>query len=133
MSLPNVFRELLRIDSRVGFPGTLVRLGDAQGRLLYLEVATSPIVQIAALEPDDVRQLHAALVEWLRDRDEEPEPRVRVEGRDVFYRHDGEEFRVGTIPDPSPAPLVAGRIGASLREAASTVQFCTVGGPAHGA
>lgn len=96
-----MFRELAKIASRVGRPGTLLRLGDAEGRILYLEAAMTPVSVIVGLERDDVRQLHAAMGAWLRDRDEAPLP----------YR--------------SPAPLVAGRIRAGLRDAA-TVQPCTV-------
>lgn len=113
MSLPNVFRELLRIPARVGFPGTLVRLGDAAGRLLYLELQTGPMVQVAALELEDVRALHAAVGEWIRDREDAP----------LYTSSDGRRWQSA---DAEVVPLVAGRIGATLRDAAATVQFCTV-------
>lgn len=116
MSLPNVFRELVRIASRVGFPGTLVRLGDAQGRLLYLEVSTSPMVQVAALELEDVRELYAAMGEWIRDRDEAP----------LYVSGDGRRWEPA-----EDVPLVAGRISAGLQDA-RTVQLCTVPDAAHG-
>jgi hypothetical protein len=87
-----IFRELLNITSRIGRPGTLLRLGDAEGRVLYLEAAMNPVSVIVGLERDDVRRLRAACDSWLQER-EEP------------------------LPHRGPAPLVAGRIRAGLRDA----------------
>ena len=94
-----LFRELLRISSRVGSPGTLLQLGDADGRILYLQAAMSPVSVVVGLEDDDVRRLHAALGEWL----------------------------AGRAGQQRPAPLIAGRIRAGLADvSAGTVQLCTV-------
>jgi hypothetical protein len=104
-----MLRKLLAIASRVGVPGTLLELGDSDGRLLYLSASMDPVSVIVGLERDDVRRLHASLGAWLAEREDAP-------------------------PRRSPAPLVAGRIGAGLRDAADrtwTVQLCTVPDPAH--
>lgn len=104
-----MFRELVKIASRVGRPGTLLRLGDSDGRLLYLEAAMSPVSVVVGLERDDVRRLHSSLGAWLAEREDAP-------------------------PVPRSGSLVAGRIGAGLREAsrtARTVQLRTVPDPAH--
>lgn len=93
-------RELYCLNSRRGFPGTLVRVGDSLGSLLFVELRTAPIVQVAALDRDDVAELVAVLGEWLREG----------------------------LPSPAPAPLVAGAIGRGLTDAA-TVQSRTVHAP----
>jgi hypothetical protein len=98
-----MLRNLLRIASRVGRPGTLLTLGDAGGRVLYLEVAMSPVSVVAGLDYDDARQLHEALSVWLRDQDDRETP----------------------APFGRPAPLVAGLIGRTLADA-GTVQLRTV-------
>lgn len=92
-------RELYSLHSRRGFPGTLVRVGDSAGALLFVELRTSPIVQVAALDRADVAELHATLGEWLREE----------------------------LPSPAPAvvPLVSGAIARGLT-AAGTVQSRTV-------
>jgi hypothetical protein len=95
--------KLCVIESRHGRPGSLLSVGHAEGKFLYLEVATSPVVQVVALERDDVLELRAALDAWLREN-EEREPSNVV-------------------------PLVAGAIGRGRIDAA-TVQFRTVA-PAH--
>jgi hypothetical protein len=99
-----MLRNLLRIASRVGIPGTLLSLGDAGGRVLYLEVAMSPVSVTAGLDHADVLQLHAALASWLRDQADRETP----------------------APYGRPAPLVAGAIGRG-RIDAGTVQLRTVG------
>jgi hypothetical protein len=113
-----MFRTLLSIASRVGRPGTLLRLGDSDGRVLYLEAAMSPVSVVVGLERDDVRRLHATLSGWLAEREDSP------------------------LPLRGPAPLVAGRIRRGLADAsrvdagaahdgsALTVQFCTEDPPA---
>lgn len=92
-------REIWTLHSRRGFPGTAVRVGDSAGSLLFVELSTSPVVQVAALDRNDVAELHATLGEWLADG----------------------------LPSPAPAvvPLVAGAISRGLAEA-GTVQLCTV-------
>jgi hypothetical protein len=92
-------RELYALESRRGFPGTLLRIGDSTGALLFLELTTSPVVQVAALQLDDVADLHETLGEWLRERT--------------------------AHPSPAPAPLVAGVIARGLADA-GTVQSRTV-------
>lgn len=96
-----MLRNLLTIASRVGRPGTLLRVGDSTGRVLYLEAAMSPVSVIVGLERDDVKQLHAVLGSWLAEREDTPPVRR------------------------GPAPLVAGRIGRAVQDA-GTVQVRTV-------
>lgn len=95
------FRTLLRIPTRRGLDGTLLTLSDVGegSSLLFLGSQLDPVQIVAALEREDVEQLHAVLAEWLR----EGEP-------------------------AAPAPLVAGRIGRGQLDAA-TVQFRTVAHP----
>lgn len=102
-----MYRNLLRIASRVGKPGTLLSVGHAEGAHLYLEVGMGPVSVVACLEREDVAQLVAACSGWLGERD--------TLERAEHYR----------ATDQIPAPLVAGRIGAGLRDAV-TVQHCTV-------
>jgi hypothetical protein len=96
-----MMHELWTLESRRGFPGTLIRLGDSLGSLLFLELRTEPVVQVAALTRDDAAELVAVLGEWLRDG----------------------------LPSPAPAaaPLVAGAVSRGLADA-RTVQFRTVRG-----
>lgn len=100
-----LIRSLLRISSRVGVPGTLLSLGDAGGRVLYLEACMAPVSVVAGLDYDDARQLHEALSAWLREQDDREHP----------------------APYGRPAPLIAGAIDRG-RVDASTVQLCTVRG-----
>lgn len=86
--------ELLTIDARAGHPGTLLRAGHSGGRLLYLELRTSPVVQVAALDPDDVRSLRNAC--------------------DLFLHEHAERG-----PHAGPAPLVGGAVSRSLADAAA--------------
>lgn len=90
--------ELLAIDARSGYPGTLVSVRHAGGRLLYLEAKTSPVLIVAALEPEDVRRLRDALSGWLAGREEEPPAPAAA-----FTR----------------APLVAGAVSRGLADAAA--------------
>jgi hypothetical protein len=101
----SLVRSLLRISSRVGVPGTLVSLGDAGGRVLYLEACMEPVSIVAGLDYDDARRLHEALSVWLRDQDDREAP----------------------VPFARPAPLVAGAIRRGQLEA-TTVQLRTVPG-----
>jgi hypothetical protein len=97
-------RELWTLESRRGFPGTLVRVGDSAGALLFLELSTAPVVQVAALAEDDVRELVASLDAWLRERESAPSPA------------------------PGPVPLVGGAIARGRDDALRSVQSCTVPG-----
>jgi hypothetical protein len=93
-----MLRRLLHITSRIGMPGTLLSLGDAGGRILYLSAEMSPVSVVVGLEHDDVLALHEACSSWLREQDdrEHPEPFTR------------------------PAPLVAGALVRSITDARST-------------
>lgn len=88
--------ELLTIDARTGYPGTLVSVRHAGGRLLYLEAKTSPVLIVAALEPEDVAELRDVLSAWLDSRAEEP-----AAPASMF----------------TTAPLVAGAVGRGLADA----------------
>ena len=106
-----LLRNLLRIPSRVGVPGTLLQLGDAGGRVLYLELSMSPVSVIAGLDEHDAEQLHEALGTWLRERADQG------------------------LARPVPAPRIPGILGRLLADAdastaARTVQLCTVPDPA---
>lgn len=90
-----MLRRLLHINSRVGMPGTLLNLGDAGGRVLYLGSAMGPVSVVVGLEHDDVLQLHEATGTWLREQAEREEP----------------------APFGRPAPLVAGSILRGFRDA----------------
>lgn len=106
--------ELLTIDARAGYPGTLLRARHTGGRLLYLEVTTAPVVQVAALDAGDVRRLRDALDVWLHENAEHTE----------------------RAPYAGPAPLVGGAVSRGLADAAArwgraTVQSCTAATPAR--
>lgn len=104
-------RNLLRIQSRVGVPGTLLSLGDAGGRVLYLSAEMNPVSVVAGLDYEDARQLHEALAGWLREQADREAP---------------------APPRPAPfagvgASLVAGALGRLVADAGrSTVQLRTV-------
>jgi hypothetical protein len=102
-----MLRNLLRIASRVGMPGTLLSLGDAGGRVLYLSAEMNPLAVVVGMEHEDVLQLHDALSRWLREQADREAPAPF--GRQL-----------------EPVPLVAGAIGRG-RIDASTVQLRTVG------
>jgi hypothetical protein len=60
-------RELYALDLWRGYPGTKIRVGDSAGSLLFVELRTEPVVQVAALDRDDVAELVTVLGEWLRE------------------------------------------------------------------
>lgn len=88
------FRRLLTLASTRGRPGTVLSVGDSAGSTLFVELSMPPVTVVAALDAVAARELRDTLTEWLHDHAADPRAELR-----------------------GPAPLVAGRIAASVTDA----------------